>query len=174
MDKYIAQKKKQINSVKEFLKNAKVSNGEHDSTQEAFFQKDFNEINFTEDFKDIPELPQSLNRHIKLLFQIIGNPKVEVYIGDWTIMSLDNCIERYNNICEKGQELVFDFAFIYAGMGHIQVLSCDLTNHLLFKRMDGGSNGWDREANYKELLDYKPGDKNYLYFTQWKDEIIHS
>ena len=70
-------------------------------------------------------------------------------------MSLNKCLERYKNLCDNSQELVFDFAFKYAGMGHIEVLSCDLTNHLLFKRMDGGSNGWEREANYNELLNYK-------------------
>ena len=171
MDKYMKEKKKQINSVKDLLKSAKVSSEEYDSTMEPFFHKDFNELSFTEDFKEIPELPDSLNRHIKLLFQIISNPKLEVYLENWTIMSLDKCLERYNNLCDNSQELVFDFAFQYAGMGHIEMLSCDLTNHLLFKRMDGGSNGWDREANYNELLNYKPGDKKYLYFTQWKNEF---
>ena len=59
-------------------------------------------------------------------------------------------------------------------MGHIEVLSCDLTNHLLFKRRDGGSNGWDREDNYKDLMNYKMGDSEYIYFNEWKKEIIHS
>jgi len=171
MDKYMKEKKKQINSVKDLLKNAKVSSEEYDSTIEPFFNKDLNEITFTEDFKEISELPKSLNRHIKLLYQIISNPKVEVYLENWTIMSLDKCLERYKHLCDNSQGLVFDFAFQYAGMGHIEMLSCDLTNHLLFKRMDGGSNGWDREANYNELLNYKPGDKKYLYFTQWKNEF---
>ena len=170
MDKHIQEKRKQINSVKELLKDAKISKSEYDSTKEPFFQRDEKD-NFTEDFKEIPEIPESLNRHIILLYQIIGNPKVEVYIKDYTIMSLDKCLERYKNLCEQGQELVFDFAFRYMGMGHIEVLSCDLTNHLLFKRDDGGSNGWEREAHYNELLNYKPGDKKYLYFTQWKKEL---
>ena len=171
MDKLINEKRKQIDSVNDLLKSAKVSSNDYDSTMEPFFQGDLNEITFTEDFKEIPEIPESLNRHIKLLYQIIVNPKVEVYINEYTIMSLNKCLERYKNLCDNSQELVFDFAFRYMGMGHIEVLSCDLTNHLLFKRMDGGSNGWDREANYNELLNYKPGDKKYLYFTQWKKEL---
>tara|TARA_Y100001958_G_C21197285_1_gene524448 strand:+ start:183 stop:704 length:522 start_codon:yes stop_codon:yes gene_type:complete len=173
MNKHIDNKKKQINSVKELLKNAKISSENYDSTMEPFFNKDIEMKEFTEDFKDIPEIPESLNRHIILLYQIIGNPDIELYIGNYVIMSLNKCIERYNELCNNNQELVFDFAYRYMGLGHIEVLSCDLTNHLLFKRDDGGANGWEREANYNELLNYKPGDKKYLYFTQWKKEIIH-
>ena len=88
---------------------------------------------------------------------------------------LESSRELSSVICSsklvQGQELVFDFAFRYMGMGHIEVLSCDLTNHLLFKRDDGGANGWEREAHYNELLNYKPGDKKYLFFTQWKKEL---
>ena len=29
------------------------------------------------------------------------------------------------------------------GMGHVKVLSCDLQNHLLFYRDDGGSNDYE-------------------------------
>ena len=170
MDKHITEKRKQINSVKELLKDAKISKNDYDSTMEPFFQSD-ESTDFKEDFKDIPEIPESLNRHIILLYQIIGNPKIEVYIKDYTIMSLEKCLERYKTLCEEGLELVFDFAYRYMGMGHIEMLSCDLTNHLLFKRDDGGANGWEREAHYNELLNYKPGDKKYLYFTQWKKEL---
>ena len=35
------------------------------------------------------------------------------------------------------------------GMGHVEVVSCDLETHLLFYRPDGGSNSYDREANYQ-------------------------
>lgn len=173
MDKHIQEKRKQINSVKELLKDAKISSEGYDSAMIPFFANDIHS-EFKEDFKDIPEIPESLNRHIILLYKIIGNPKVEVYIKDYTIMSLEKCLERYKTLCEEGQELVFDFAYRYMGMGHVEMLSCDLTNHLLFKRDDGGANGWEREAHYNELLNYKPGDKKYLFFTQWKKEFIRS
>ena len=68
-------------------------------------------------------------------------------------------------------------AFRYLGMGHIEVISCDLNSHLLFKRYDGGSNGYDREDNYNKLI--KDGSDTYdrFYFTDWfyntmKDEEI--
>ena len=52
------------------------------------------------------------------------------------------------------------------------MISCDLNNHLLFERRDGGSNGYDREDNYNELLRYNTGDKKYFYFTQFKDKLL--
>jgi hypothetical protein len=52
-------------------------------------------------------------------------------------------------------------------MGHIKVLSCDLTTHLLFVRPDGGSSGWDRDNNFKNLI--KNGSSNYkqYFFSDW-------
>ena len=32
---------------------------------------------------------------IALIYKIIGSPKTEVYIGDWTLLSLDKASERY-------------------------------------------------------------------------------
>ena len=82
-----------------------------------------------------------------------------------------------SNILEKmsidDQKNVFDIGFRYLGLGHLEILSCDLTNHLLFFRRDGGSNGWDREDNYKDLMNYKTGDNEYMYFHELK-KIIHS
>ena len=39
--------------------------------------------------------------------------------------------------------------------------------------MDGGSNGYDREANYKELLNYQTGSKKYIYFKQFKEKLMN-
>ena len=52
-------------------------------------------------------------------------------------------------------------------MGHIKVLSCDLNTHLLFYRSDGGSNGWDREFNFKELLKYNGTQYKHFFFKDW-------
>ena len=46
-------------------------------------------------------------------------------------------------------------------------------NHLLFFRRDGGSNGWDREDNYRDLMNYKTGENEYMYFHELK-KIIRS
>ena len=170
MSKIIEAKKKQVISVQELLEKSIKSNEGHDSTQEPFFQGSENGI-LKMDHKELPEVPSSLNRHIKIMYELIGNPDIEVYLGKWTIMSLNKSLENYKQYCDDGQNKVFDIAFAYMGMGHIMVLSCDLENHLLFKRRDGGSNGYDREDNYKDLLNYKSEDHKCIYFCQWKNEI---
>ena len=170
MEKLIKEKQKQILSVKELLVNAKVSDENYDSTVEPFFQKR-EQNDYELDFKELPELPEGLNRHMKLLYSLIGNPDVEVYLGEWTIMSLTKCLENYKKYCEDGQEKIFDIAFTYMGMGHVMVLSCDLENHLLFKRRDGGANGYERDANYQDLLKYDKNKYDHMYFCQWKNSI---
>ena len=151
MNKFAEQKKKQIKTLLKFLEKAQLSNPKHDSTKEPFFRGGDRE-SFLMDNKDLPKFPDTLNRHIKVLYEIIGNPDIEVYIGEWTILSLNRAMESYEQLCKDGQESVFDVAFQYRGLGHIRVLACDLENHLLFYRPDGGSNGWDREANYKKIV----------------------
>jgi hypothetical protein len=173
MEKVVKEKRKQILSVKELLVNSKISDENYDSTIEPFFQRrDIN--NYDMDFKKLPELPEGLNRHMKLFYSLVGNPDVEVYIGEWTFMSLNKCLEIYNDYCVNGQKSLFDIAFIYAGMGHIKLISCDLNNHLLFERPDGGSSGYDREDNYQKSLKYETGKNNYLYFTQFKGKILNT
>ena len=87
-------------------------------------------------------------------------------------MSLDQALERYKVICAMGQSNVFDIGYKYDGMGYINVLSCDLTNHLLFYRLDGGSNDYDREANLNDLL--KNGSTPYekIYFSEWFYNVL--
>ena len=171
MDKLIKEKQKQILSVKELLVNAKVSDENYDSTVEPFFQKR-EQNDYELDFKELPELPEGLNRNMKLFYSLIGNPDIEVYIGDWTFMGLNKCLEIYNDYCHNDQKYLFDIAYIYAGMGHIKLIACDLNNHLLFERPGGGSNGYDREDNYQRSLAYKTGDKDYLFFTQFKEKLL--
>lgn len=171
MEKILKEKQKQILSVKELLINATISDENYDSTVEPFFQKREQKL-YELDFKELPELPEGLNRHIKLFYSLVGNPDVEVYIGDWTFMSLNKCLEIYKDYCDNGQKSLFDIAYIYAGMGHIKLIACDLNNHLLFERPDGGSNGYDREDNYQRSLAYNTGKKDYLYFTQFKEKLL--
>ena len=39
-------------------------------------------------------------------------------------------------------------------MGHIEMLSCNLYNNLLFYRIHGGSSGIESEYNYNKLLNF--------------------
>jgi hypothetical protein len=56
-------------------------------------------------------------------------------------------------------------------MGHIELVSCDLETHLLFYHRGGGSNGWDREANYNDIVKYQGKEYDQFYFTNWFYEI---
>ena len=102
-----------------------------------------------------------------LFYEIVGEPDKEVYIGEWTFISLNEALSQYKQYCSDGQSNVFNIGYKYAGMGHIEVLSCNLYNHLLFIRMDGGSSGWDREYNYKKLLEFNYKEYEYFYFNQF-------
>ena len=59
-------------------------------------------------------------------------------------------------------------------MSHIEVICCDLKSHLLFYRRDGGSNGYDRQANYQNLI--KNGTHNYeqFFFSKWFYNILNN
>ena len=170
MDSIIEAKKKQTETIYDLLKDCKISNEDHKSSKEPFFLMDISK-KFKVGFKDIPELPSNLNRHFKLFYEIVGDPKIEVYIGEWIMMSLNEVLENYKQLCSEGQETVFDIGYRYKGMGHIEVLSCNLYNHLLFYRMDGGSNDWDREANYKNIINFNYKEYKYFYFTDWLNQV---
>ena len=140
MANHINQKTEQIRKVHNILKNAKLSKDDYNSS----------------------------DRNFKTFYEFVGNPKKEVYIGQWTIMSLDEAMKRYNDLCDEGQKTVFDIGYRYLGMGHIEMLSCNLYNHLLFFRRDGGSSGFDREYNHKQLINFDFRKYEYFYFNNMK------
>lgn len=167
-------KSKLINKILAVLNNTTISSIDYVSTKEPFFWKDNNRQAFQQYnnlFVDA-QIPDGLNNNIKILYQILGHQKREIYYGPWTIMSLNEALERYKVICAKGQTNVFDIGYKYDGMGYINVLSCDLTNHLLFYRHDGGSNDYDRQYNFNELI--KNGSQPYekFYFSKWFYNVL--
>ena len=164
---------KQIISLVEFLKENKatVSSSDFDSTGQPFFTKERCLQSFEIGHETPSSMPQSMNRHFKNIYKIIGNPSIEIYIGEWTILSLHKVLETYEKYKKENQELVLDLAYRYAGMGWIQMLSCNLYNHLLFYRDAGGSNGWDREANHKKIIHFDHTKYKYFYFEDWKKNV---
>ena len=170
MSKFISQKTEQIRKVHNILKNAKLSEDDYRSTEQPFYTCNKSKT-FEIGHNTIPELPDTLNRNFKTFYEVLGNPKREVYINEWTIMSLDESLKRYNELCKNGQKNVFDIGYRYLGMGHIEMLSCNLYNHLLFMRRDGGSSGIDREYNYQKLLNFNYREYSYFYFNQWYNKL---
>ena len=174
MSTFINKKSQLINKMLNALSKATISSNDYLSSNESFFGNDNNAQPFQQ-YNNLfvnAQIPEGLNRNIKLLYEILGHQKKEIYYGPWTIMSLDQALERYKVICAMGQSNVFDIGYKYAGMGYINVLSCDLTNHLLFYRLDGGSNDYDRQANLNYLL--KKGSAPYekFYFSKWFYNVL--
>ena len=144
-----------------------LSQKDYLSTQQGFFVNDETKIPFEVGHEVIPDLPQTLNRSVQLLYKIIGDPKREVYLGRSTIMSLNHCLDIYNDYLQNGQSKVFDIAYEYAGMGHIRVVACDLTTHKLFHHIQGGANGFARDEYFQELIKKNPTEEPQHYFTDW-------
>lgn len=184
------QRKQQIQKkIINVLKHAKISNNNYDSTQVPFFFKDSNKIDFRIDTSNNTinntnnnannntinnMIPNGLNRNIKFIYSLLSNTSCEIYLEQWTFFSIDKALKIYNDFCKNGQSKVFDIGYEYMGLGHINVISCDLDTHLLFFRPDGGSNGYDRDDNFNYLI--KNGTTPYknkqMFFTSWFFEIL--
>jgi len=175
-DAVLASQIRNINKILKILEQSKVSCNDYDSTQQPLFTSDSSQNKFTINFQSLSNynIPETLNRNIILIYKILGDPTKEIYLGEWTIMSLDKALKNYKEYSDNGQHNVFDIGYKYAGMGHITVISCDLKTHLLFYRPDGGSNGYDRQANYQNLI--KNGSDNYeqFFFSKWFYNILNN
>ena len=169
-DRIVSKKIQQINKILRVLQKCKISNENHQSSDLPFFSRDIDiksfVINHSIKLKDY-NIPMKINRNIKLIYELLGDPEREIYMGEWTIMSLKEAMKRYKEFCKENRKDVFDIGYKYMGMGHIEVVSCDLNTHLLFYRPDGGSNGYDRYYNYQDIL--KNGSDKYdkFYFSKW-------
>ena len=155
MDKNI----ERIFKINEVLQKSKISSEGYNSMDVGFFLQDENKGLFNIDFKKVMRLPRGLNCNVKNIYEIIGNMEREVYLGEWTIMTIKRAFEIYERYKMNGQYNVFDFGFRYMGMGHIEIISCNLEDYSIFFHPGGGSNGWDRESNFQDIV--KNGPKKY-------------
>ena len=92
MNMHVEQITRNTQKIHEFLKTGHMSDNDYVGSDMPFFMKDDNNT-FMIGHHNLPEMPNNLNRDIVKMFQIIGNPQREVYINDWTIMSLNQCIQ---------------------------------------------------------------------------------
>jgi len=165
----IAKKTALIKKLFERLKTASVSSNDYVSSNEPFFRNDDNAQPFQQ-FNNLfigAQLPERLNHNIRLLYELLGHQKKEIYYGPWTIMSVEEALERYNKLCRQGQTDVFTIGYKYGGMGYIDLLNCDLTSHLLFYSIDGGSNDYDRCTNANNLIKHGATPYDKFYFSDW-------
>ena len=152
--------------ILEVLNQGMISTDNYTSSNQPSFKKDNSEL-FTQ-YNDLKlEIPENVNNNVKLIYEIFGNEKKEIYLDEWTIMSLEEALKRYKELCKQGQNNVFDIGFRYLDMGHIEMISCDLQSHLLFYRRDGGSNGLDRINNLNELIQKGSTPYKKFHFYKW-------
>ena len=165
----ITKKTALINKLLERLKSASISVNDYMSSKEPFFRNDINAQPFQQHNNLFinEQLPDGLNNNIKLLYELLGHQKKEIYYGPWTIMSVEEALQRYKDLCVKGQTNVFPIGYKYGGMGYIDLLSCDLTSHLLFYSVDGGSNDYDRCYNADNLVKNGSSPYDKFYFSDW-------
>jgi hypothetical protein len=175
-DAVLASQIRNINKILKILEQSKVSCNDYCSIQQPFFSSDNNDNKFVINFQSLSNynIPESLNRNIILIYKILGDPTKEIYLGEWTILSLATALDMYKDYCDNGQNNVFDIGYKYEGMGHVTVISCDLKSHLLFYRSGGGSNGYDREANYKNIIIHGSGNYQQFFFSKWFYNIFNN
>ena len=153
----------------------KISGNDYDSTIQPFFINDNNKNDYCLDSNG--EISNNINsvktlldneyfiklpENIKEFYSIINTINKEIYINYWTFFSLSNTLERYNNYYKKDEIYTIDLAFRYLGMGWIQILFYDHITNKLYLRRDGGSNGFDREFNYNELIKFCKNKSDYV------------
>ena len=107
MDSFLKQKTIHANGILDLLENAKMSKKGHKSTRQPFFMQG-GSSDFKAGHDTLPEIPESLNSHIKVMYELIGDPNKEVYIGEWTILSLNKSLQNYKQYCDDGQKNIFD------------------------------------------------------------------
>jgi hypothetical protein len=159
--------------IYDVLKKGKISDENYNSIEEYFFIKSDSK-KFNMEFSNNTfnkKIPLGLNRNVCLIYKIFGNPLKEIYLGNWIIFSLKNALEQYEDYKKHNQNNIFNIGYRYLGLGNIEIISCDLSSHLLFLRPDGGSNGYDREYHYNKII--KEGSKGYnqMFFSEWFYEI---
>ena len=70
----------------------------------------------------------------------------------WMFLCEREVATRRDAMREEGQMRLVDFGFVYAGMGHVEVVSYDPETAGVVTSIDGGANGWDRQDNHKRRV----------------------
>ena len=116
--------------------------------------------------KNIQTMLNSLNLcdHLKQLYVLINDTKVEYITNDWTIMALNDVVEDFKLMKEFTENKIVDFAKSYIGMGVVYIVAYDPNVKSFFIRRDGGSNAHDREANFNFFCNYTPQKDKHVDF----------
>ena len=133
----------------------------HDSTLQPFFlpnvDNDSNEnqnISIIEDNNLLLAIEFKELNLIKAIADFYLNNEAfnkEMYIENWTFFSITKILELVKHYIENNINNIVDLGFMYHGMGHVKVVYYNKISKKIYFRMDGGSNDYDRMANFNEL-----------------------
>ena len=119
----------------------------------------------------LAELP--LSDDIKKFYQKFSSSTQEILIGIWTFFSIENLIQMTNNYRQKNVQSI-DIAFQYLGMGHVRVAFYHPFYESILYRNDGGSNAYEREANFNNLKNMNTDEfKNGISFEKFLEEVFN-
>ena len=156
--------------LESFVNSGTKGNIDHSSISQPFFMQS-QEISIDHGY-NLEQVNNLLDKiplpcELKIIYQIIGEVNVEYYFDNWTLMSLNDVYKQYSDFKKEKQERVINVALAYLGMGHIIMISYDPDTKKIYYRRDGGSNGWDRDLNYKFIIKYVPQPNNGVLFNDW-------
>ena len=144
--------------ITSIINSGSFSKENYNSIQEPFFCKSISNNYIKKNIKTNILDEYNFPDDLKTLYYEINNQAVEFYFKDWVFMSLDRIIKITELYVENNQYRVIDFAYKYVGLGHCIIISFDPVDKRVFYRYDGGSNGFEREANFKFVINFVPND----------------
>jgi hypothetical protein len=148
--------------ISELFLEGKVSKADPDIDKMFYMSHGEEEFDITKtDYIDgkYMVIYEQLPKELKILYSHIGDSKEYTHKCGWIFKSL-------SNITTETYEHFIDIAYSYAGLGHVNVLAYHPESKKYFTRMDGGSNGYDREENYKAYKSYKPTHEELVTFQE--------
>ena len=160
--------------LESFVNSGTKGKNDHSSICQPFFMQSQHKVNENGyNLEIVNNLLDkiSLSNELKIIYQIIGEVNVEYYFDNWILMSLNDVYKHYTEFKKQNQDRVISFALAYLGMGHVIMISYDPVTKKIYYRRDGGSNGWDRELNYKFIIKYVPQTNQGILFNDWLTNI---
>ena len=125
-------------------------------------------------FKTVQDnLPSNVyfNPWVMAVYILSGEPDRGITIGEWTLYSLKQTIERLLSLRQENSTISWtDLGHRYMGLGHIEVLRMDINTGDLFIKPDGGSNGYDRIAYWEQYKNQKIDKSDTIEFLEFVEK----
>jgi hypothetical protein len=156
-----------VQEAEKALRISKFSPHEADTSQVPFFiasiEKEVTlqtlEMESTPEYRtEVNQLADKVNWSplLRYIYLLLGSRDREFTYRGFTFLSLKKILDRQEEYTKAIQPRISDLALKYHGMGWVYLLALDTVTGKYFIRMDGGSSGWDRDANWKFYKNYDP------------------